>query len=236
MKKLSSLSIFFPAFNDEHSIAGLVSKAYLVGRDVSQELQVTVVNDGSKDKTLTVLNELKKKYPTLNIVNHQKNRGYGAALKSGFKASKNDWIFYTDGDGQYDVGELKKMVKLIKNGVDVVNGTREKRSDLWIRVMLGNIYNFGTHVVYKAPVSDVDSDFRLIKKSRLKKVKLNSDSGLICLELILKLKKNNAVFAETKVSHLPRAYGKSQFFSIKHLTCTLIEHVKFWNGYRKEVS
>ncbi len=234
MKKLSSLSIFFPAFNDEKSIAKLVNQAHLTGGIVTDSLQVTVVNDGSKDRTLEVLKNLRTKYPDLNIVNHQKNRGYGGALKSGFKVSKNDWIFYTDGDGQYDVRELTKMVKLVKNRVDVVNGTRKVRSDLWFRVFLGNLYNFLTHLVYNAPVSDVDSDFRLIKKSKLKKIKLNSDSGLICLELILKLKKNGAVFAETEVSHLPRLYGKSQFFSIKHLTSTLVEHLKFWIEYRKE--
>ncbi|MEK9178862.1 MAG: glycosyltransferase family 2 protein [Patescibacteria group bacterium] len=113
MNKLSSLSIFFPALNDAKSLPDLIRAADRVARKISEKHEIIVVNDGSTDNTKEVIEELKKEFINLRIISHEKNEGYGAALRDGFKNAKYDWIFYTDGDAQYNVEELKLLVSII---------------------------------------------------------------------------------------------------------------------------
>lgn len=216
MQKLSGLSIFFPAYNDNHTIGGLIKAAGIIAKEVSKKNEIIVINDGSTDDTAKVLDKLKKQYP-LRVITHQANRGYGGALISGFKSAKYDWIFYTDGDGQYDPGEITKLVSQLKPGIDVVNGYKLKRADTKIRTISGNLYNRLAHALYHLPIRDLDCDFRLIKASKLRKINLKRYSGIICLELVLKLQKAGAKFSEVGIHHYPRRFGRSQFFSVKHL-------------------
>ena len=233
LKKLKSLSIFFPAYNDSKSIGMMVEKAYSVGSKISDQLQVIVVNDGSQDHTAEVLDKLKIRYPDLEIITHANNKGYGGALRSGFKNSRNEWVFYTDGDGQYDINELVKLFSMTANeAVDVINGYKGSRADGFTRKILGLVINRLLHVVYDVPVKDIGCDFRLIRNSKLKKITLTSDSGLICLELVLKLKQKGAKFVDIEVTHLPRKYGKSEFFNRRHLFKTLIDQWSFWKKTR----
>ncbi len=228
MKKLKSLTIFFPAYNDEKMIGKLVVDAYMFGQKVTNDLEVIVIDDGSTDKTSHVLKMQKSKYPKLKLAVHKKNRGYGAALRSGIKNSTKNWVFYTDGDGQYDVRELKKLVEKVKVGIDVVNGYKMKRSDNFLRISLGKICNFLLHVLYDPPVSDVDCDFRLMRRSKLEGIRFKTNSGIFPLELVLKLKNNEARFTEVPVSHKRRVYGSSQFFRPRQLFLTCIEHIQFF--------
>jgi len=123
MKKISSLSIFFPAFNDGGTIASMIVTALIAARKVTDQYEVVVVNDGSVDYTAQVLAELARIYPSqVRIVTHEKNKGYGAALRSGFNTAQYDWVFYTDGDAQYDAFELVNLVEGLDEAVDVVNG------------------------------------------------------------------------------------------------------------------
>ncbi len=228
MKKLSSLSIFFPSLNDATILPELIRKATENAKKVTSDFEIIVINDGSIDNTEEVLQKLKKNNPFLKSVHHKINRGYGGALISGFNASTKDWVFYTDGDGQYDVNELPLLVEILEGDTTVVNGFKIQRDDSIVRKMIGSTYNLLLHFLYKVPVSDIDCDFRLIKKSTLSNITLHSNSGLICLELLLKLQKNKACFKEMGVHHFARRFGKSQFFSIKHLVKTLREHISFY--------
>lgn len=236
MKKLSNLSIFFPSLNDAQILPELIKKAIFVAKKVTNDFEVIVINDGSTDNTKEVLKALQKKYPFLKTVHHEKNRGYGGALISGFKNSKKDWVFYTDGDGQYDPEELLLLISKLDEKTDVVNGFKIKRSDEKRRKYLGSAYNNMLHKVYDIPISDIDCDFRLIKNSCLQKINLSSTSGFICLELILKLKKMGARFSEVGVNHYPRKYGKSQFFNFAKLFQTFCDHVIFYVHQRFSIS
>lgn len=232
-KNYQVLVFFFPAYNDSKSIALLVKKAYLVGLRISNRLQVIVVDDGSRDDTSEVLNKLKLKYPDLEVISHAKNKGYGGALRSGFRNSKNEWVFYTDGDGQYNVNELIKLYsETLDKNIDVVNGYKGSRSDGIVRKILGFFTNSLLHIIYDVPIRDIGCDFRLIRNSKLKKITLKSDSGLICLELVLKLRRKGAKFVDIEVSHLPRKYGKSEFFNRHHLQKTLKDQWEFWKKTR----
>jgi len=225
--RIKSLSIFFPAYNDSKSIPRLIDAANLVSKDITNDYEILVINDGSEDDTRNILEKLEKRYKKLKVINHSRNLGYGSALASGFRNSKKEWIFYTDGDGQYDPKELLLLLNKMNPNIDVVNGYKLRRSDNFVRKILGHLYNFFLHLLYPIPISDIDCDFRLIRGSKIKKIKLNSSGGSICLELILKLQKNGARFAEVGVHHYKRKYGHSQIFNIKNILKMVFENCSF---------
>ncbi|MCI0555420.1 MAG: glycosyltransferase family 2 protein, partial [Anaerolineae bacterium] len=140
-RRLSSISAVFPAFNDGGTIASMISAASIALRRVSEEYEIVVVNDGSADYTAVVLEEMKNKYPELRVIHHPANRGYGAALRTGFKAATKDWVFYTDGDSQYNPLELPLLVSSLREGVDVVNGYKLTRNDSFLRIIIGRAYH-----------------------------------------------------------------------------------------------
>lgn len=228
---IGSLSIFFPAYNDSKTISGLIDRADFVAKNITNDYEIIVINDGSKDDIRHILEELQKRYKKLEVIHHPKNLGYGAALASGFRNSKKEWIFYTDGDGQYDPKELLFLLKNRKSDIDVINGYKLRRSDNFVRKILGCLYNFFLHLLYPIPISDIDCDFRLIRGSKIKNVKLNSRGGSICLELVLKLQKNGARFAEVGVHHYRREHGHSQFFNIKNILKMVYENFNFYFKY-----
>ena len=133
-------------------------------RDVSEDYEVIVVNDGSSDHTSEVLAELARVYPDLRVITHKKNRGYGGALRSGFQNATKELIFYTDGDAQYDARELKLLVSAFSDRIDLVNGYKISRSDPISRVILGRLYQFGVKTMFGLKLKDVDCDFRLMRR------------------------------------------------------------------------
>jgi len=208
-----SISVFFPAFNDAETIASLVMDALAVLPVLTDDYEVLVINDGSTDATPAVLKELEHAHPRVKIVHHARNMGYGAALRSGFSHASKDLIFYTDGDGQYDVQEMVALRPLMTDGIDVVNGVKIKRADDRRRKVLGGIYNRVARLLFRLPISDVDCDFRLLRRSRVQQIEIGSSSGAVCVELVRKLHATGCVFAEAPVHHYPRLHGQSQFFT-----------------------
>ena len=162
--KIDSISIFFPAFNDEATIGNLVVDAFALVESLTEDYEVIVVDDGSVDGTLSVLNELMRQFPRLKVIRHDLNQGYGMALRSGFQHTNKDLIFYTDGDGQYDVRELPLLLSLMTGGIDVVNGYKIERRDSHQRTVSGVIYNRLAHFLFRLPIRDVDCDFRLMRQ------------------------------------------------------------------------
>ncbi len=232
MKKLPSLSVFFPVYNDFQILPYLIAITYAVLSKLANTFEVIIVNDGSGDETKEVISYLKKHYKYLRVVEHKKNRGYGGAIQSGFKHARYEWVFYTDADGQYDPRELIKFVKKISAKTDAVNGFKKKRHDSWIRIIIGFIYNKTLQFIYKLPIRDVDCDYRLIRRAVLKKITLTSNSGMICLELIDKLAQQHARFKEAPVHHYPRPIGQSQFFKVTNIISTLQEHLAYFKKRR----
>jgi len=228
LKKRISISVFFPCYNDEGSIAKLVNDASGVLDKISNDWEIIVIDDGSHDNSRKILRNLAKNNVRLKLVLHRENRGYGGALKSGFKTAKKELIFYTDGDGQYDVREIEKLLPKMVEGVDVVQGYKLKRHDPIYRMIIGTIYHHFSRFVFNIKVKDIDCDFRLIRKSSLDKITLHYNSGVICVELVKKLQKDKARFAEVGVRHYPRLYGKSQFFNFRRISNTLAEQAALW--------
>ncbi|MEK7533814.1 MAG: glycosyltransferase family 2 protein [Patescibacteria group bacterium] len=230
--KIKSLSIFFPAYNDAKSIEELINKANMVAQKITKDYEIIVINDGSKDHTKNILEKLQKTYKKLKVIHHSENLGYGAALSAGFKNSNKEWIFYTDGDGQYDPKDLSLLIKNINPNTDVVNGYKLRRADNFIRKILGYLYNSFLHLLYPIPIKDVDCDFRLIRRSKIKDIKLNNSGGSVCLELILKLQENRARFIEVGVHHYERMHGHSEFFNVKNVFNLVIQTCVLYVRYR----
>ncbi len=223
-----SLSIFFPAYNDGGTIASMVLTAEIAARTITDDFEIIVVNDGSQDHTALVLAELEKQISCLRVIHHPKNRGYGAALCTGFSAATKEWVFYTDGDAQYDPSEIPVLVEALRDGVDVVNGYKISRNDPYIRILLGTIYNFWVKLIFGLHLKDVDCDYRLMRRAIFNTVNLESDLGSICVEMIKKIQDAGFRFAEVPVSHYNRTYGKSQFFNWRRLLRTARQLSILW--------
>lgn len=217
MHKLISLTIFFPFFNDERTVSQMISQAYTYGSRLTHDLEVIAIHGGpSKDNTFQEIRLMKKKYSKLIIINKEKNLEGYAVIRHGFKAASKDWIFYTDGDGQYHLKDLTRLVKKQQSSkADVVCGYKIIRHDPWMRVFLGNMYRILSQRLFKLPIQDLDCDFRLIRKKSLAKISLDSHGASFLTELILKLNFAGASFAEVTVSHYPRKYGNSNYTLFK---------------------
>jgi len=164
----------------------------------------------------------------VKIIDHEKNRGYGGALRSGFALSTKDLIFYTDCDAQYDPRELEKLYKALKPDVDLVNGYKIKRSDPLHRIIVGRLYHYLVKFAFNLPIRDTDCDFRLIRRKVFNKVKLFENTGTICVELVKKIDYWGGQIVEVPVHHYWRTSGKSQFFNFKRLATTGINLLKLW--------
>jgi glycosyltransferase involved in cell wall biosynthesis len=223
-----SISVFFPAYNDGGTIASMVISAVLTLRELSDDFEVIVVNDGSQDYTPQLLDELARLYDEVRIIHHQKNRGYGGALRTGFASATKELVFYTDGDAQYDARELRVLYPALVEGVDMVNGYKISRSDPWYRMVIGRIYHWTVKLAFGLQVRDVDCDFRLMRRSIFDCVQLQSDSGVICVEMVKKIQDAGFVIAEAPVHHFHRAYGRSQFFNFTRIFQVGRDLLKLW--------
>jgi glycosyltransferase involved in cell wall biosynthesis len=227
--KLASLSVFFPAFNDAPSLPDLIARTFETLEANVEDFEVIVVNDGSHDATAEVLARLQKQYgERMRVITHPENRGYGGALRSGFAAARKEFVFYTDGDGQYDPAELPCLIARLTPDVGLVNGYKLERHDPWHRVWIGRVYNAFARTLFRIRIRDIDCDFRLIRRELLDRIRLNSTSGTICVELVRKLELSGWRIVEVGVRHYPRRHGRSQFFRIRSLLKTLYQLIRLY--------
>lgn len=229
MRVGEGISAFFPAYNDAPSLPGLLRRAFEALERATADFEVIVVNDGSRDDTAAVLERLRAELgPRLRIVTHERNRGYGAALRSGFAAATKELVFYTDGDGQYDPAELHLLLEKWSPEIGLVNGYKRQRQDPWHRIAIGHIYNRVARFLFRIRIRDIDCDFRLIRRALLENLELESTSGTICLELVRKIEMTGCGVAETAVSHYPRLHGRSQFFRWRSLASTARQFARLY--------
>lgn len=228
MNKLKSITAFFPAFNDGGTISSMIIAALITLPKVTNDYEIIIINDGSKDYTQEMLEELDRVYPQVRIIHHPVNQGYGGALKSGFAAAGKEWIFYTDGDAQYNPLELVNLVQAVRADTDVVNGYKISRSDPLHRIIIGRMYHHMVRLLFGFRLRDVDCDYRLIRREIFDRVSINSTSGTICLEMVKKFQDAGCKFEEVPVHHYHRAYGKSQFFNFSRLLRTASQLLLLW--------
>ncbi len=206
--KLSELSIFLPAYNEEGNIATTIIDARNEAKKVASNYEIIIVNDGSTDRTVEVVKELQRLDSNIRLISHTKNRGYGAAVKTGLKACTMDWIFFTDSDGQFHYDELDKFVAA-SGSADLVIGYRRKRMDPFHRVFVAQvllkIWNF---FLFGLTVKDVDCAYKLFKREVRDSIKLETESAITVTELLVKAKSLGYRIIQLPVTHYARKFGE----------------------------
>jgi len=240
---LPELSLFILAYNEEKNIANCIRGAYEAAKSVTKRFEVIIVYyEGSADNTLKVVQDMmkKEKYKNLRIVyQKKKNRGYGAALKLGIENSRYKYIFYTDGDNQFDFNDIRRIEVFAKD-YDIVTGYRKNRKDKVGRIVAAGVYNQLLRTVFgNTGLKDIDCAFKIYKKEIFDKIKIRCKTGMADAEIIIKAKKLGYKIKEVAVSHYSRHKGKSQFDSKlglvkpKVIAGLLKDMRKVWHDTRK---
>ncbi|MGE3180667.1 MAG: glycosyltransferase family 2 protein [Phycisphaerae bacterium] len=213
-KKLDSLTIFFPCYNEEANVDRVTRAAVAAGKLVTDDLEVIIVNDGSKDGTKEKADALAAEIPEVRAVHNNPNRGYGGALQRGFREATKKWVFYTDGDGQFDLAELPKLLPLLKTH-DIVSCYRINRQDPFMRK--ANAFAWGTLVksLFSFRVRDVDCAFKLYPTKLFHEIEMKSTGALIDTEILARATKLGYKIGQIGVHHYPRTAGEQTGANIK---------------------
>lgn len=207
-KLAQSLSVVMPAYNEEVVIAETVHTAVEALAGWTDDFEIIVVNDGSKDKTPDIVAELAKDDQRIRLLTHEQNQGYGAALVSGFEAIAKDMVFFMDSDGQFDIDELERFFPLIEQ-YDAVLGYRIDRQDTWMRKLNAWGWKMLVRLVFRLRVRDVDCAFKLYRSRFFREQRLETRGAMINTEILYKFKRAGYSYTEVGVRHLPRRGGRA---------------------------
>jgi glycosyltransferase involved in cell wall biosynthesis len=203
-----SLSVIMPAHNEEVAIAGTVQSVIDAVSKWTQDFEIIVVNDGSKDRTREILEEIAAVDPHLHIINHEENQGYGAALVSGFEAITKELAFFMDSDGQFDICDLERFFPLIEK-YDAVLGYRIDRQDTWVRKLNALGWKMLVRLTFKLRVRDIDCAFKLYRSKFFHEHRLETRGAMINTEILYKFRRAGYTYTEVGVRHLPRRGGRA---------------------------
>lgn len=230
-----TLSVFFPAYYDEKNIDKVVHKAVSILEELKlKDYEVIIIEDGSPDKTGEVADELAKQYEKVRVIHHEKNMGYGATLKDGFLSAKLDYVFYSDGDNQFDLEDIKKFVALIPY-TDVVVGYRKKKQYSLYRKFTSLSYNYLLKLIFDINYWDIDCAFKLFKTDLFKKIEIKSVDAFIDAEIMIKAKLLGYRTTEVGVEHLPRVDGISTGARPSVILRTIREIFEYRKEYKKQL-
>jgi len=210
--RLGGLSFFFPALNEEDHVGALVRDALTILPRFAEDLEVTVVDDGSTDRTGAIADELAAADTRVHVVHHGVRRGYGAAVRSGLLAATKQWVFYTDGDRQFDLRDLERLIA-VSDDADAVVGYRERRADPPPRLLLAWVYNRLIRVLFGGGWRDVDCAFKLFRRdvfARVDLARVRSNGALFSPELLIRLRRAGVTVRQVGVRHLPRVAGRAK--------------------------
>jgi glycosyltransferase involved in cell wall biosynthesis len=206
MKNNISLSIFFPAYNEESNIAESVAQAEQSVKEITDIYEIIVVNDGSSDGTREIAEFIAWKNPRVRVVNHEVNQGYGAAVLSGIAAARYEYVFFTDADLQFDLRELSHLTRFAGE-YDVILGYRARRKDSFMRLLNAKGWNILNQFFFGLKVDDIDCAFKLLNRKMVSKLDIQSRGAMVSAELLIQLERAGATFKEVPVTHLPRKSG-----------------------------
>ncbi|MBN1788301.1 MAG: glycosyltransferase family 2 protein [Sedimentisphaerales bacterium] len=204
---VTSLSVFFPCYNEQDNVEKTVQSALDCLSPLSIDFELIIVNDGSKDDTAQIADNIATKNDRIKVVHHGTNKGYGAALQSGFAAASKEYVFYTDGDGQFDIRELPQLFKYMAD-YDIVSCYRIKRQDSFIRKL--NAFGWTTlgRLLFRMKIKDVDCAFKLYKRKIFDDIKLQSSGALIDTEILARATRKGYKIFQVGVHHYPRTAGQ----------------------------
>jgi glycosyltransferase involved in cell wall biosynthesis len=207
--RVPSLTVFFPAFNEEDIIEKTVTDALSACAPLADDLEVVVVDDGSADQTPAIVERMAAADPRVRLIKHERNLGYGAALRTGFAGAHKDLVFFSDADGQFDLHELPGSLAMLSQA-PVVVGFRIKRNDPPHRLFIAKTYKLIVRLMFGLPVRDIDCAFKLFRRKVFDGLTLESNGAFISSELLIKLSRRGVPIAERGVHHYPRTTGYSK--------------------------
>jgi len=230
------LSVFFPAYYDENNIGKVVDKAVEVLESLNlKDYEITIIEDGSPDNTAKVADDLAGKYPRVKVVHHIQNKGYGATLWEGFTTARFEYVFYTDGDNQFDLEELRKFVALLPYS-DMVVGYRKKKQYSAYRKITSFVYNYVLRLAFDIDFIDIDCAFKIIKTDLFRNITVSTKDAFIDAEIMIQAKLKRYSFTELGVVHLPRVDGFSTAARPSIIFKTIWEIFQFRKIYKKQLS
>ena len=204
--KYISLSVFFPCHNEQDNIERVVRQALEVLPTISEDYEIIIVNDGSSDRTAEIADRLSEANPSVRAVHHPVNRGYGGALQSGFRNASKEWVFYTDGDGQFDIQELPRLLEHIHN-YDIVTCYRINRQDTLLRKFNGWAWSKLVNLLFHFKIKDVDCAFKLYRREIFDHIEMHSEGALIDAEILARADRAGYRITQCGVHHYPRTAG-----------------------------
>ena len=211
---LLSLSLFYPCYNEEKNVESAIINALEILPKVANTYEIIIVNDGSCDRTKKLAENIAVAHKEVKIINHLQNKGYGAALKTGFANSQYEWVFFTDGDLQFDLNQIEEFLPFT-NAYQVIIGYRPHRAEGEVRALNARLFRLFVDALFSLHVKDIDCAFKLIKNEAVKKISLESNGAMISAELLYKLKKIGYKFKQLPVKHYPRKHGKPTGSNLK---------------------
>jgi len=226
-----SISVFFPCYNEQENVGRTVEKALNVLEKLNADFEVIIVDDGSSDQTGRIADEIAAKDDRIKVVHHGRNLGYGAALQSGFKTATKELVFYTDGDGQFDIGEMPPLLKLMEQ-YDIVSCYRLDRRDSIIRKINGWCWTRLVCLSFGLKIRDIDCAFKLYRREIFDQIEMSSTSALIDAEILARSAAKGYRITQQGVHHYPRTAGKQSGANIRVILRAFKELLKLQRRIR----
>ncbi len=202
-----SLTVFFPAYNEEANVERVTESALNAVRKITDDFEIIIVNDGSADRTGELADALADRFPQVRAVHNNPNLGYGGALQRGFREARKDWIFYTDGDGQFDFGEIPQALELLRE-YDIVSGYRLDRKDSALRKLNAWAWSLLVNALFHIGLKDIDCAFKIYPRGFIERIEMRSMGALIDTEMLAKARRLGYSIGQFGVHHYPRTEGE----------------------------
>jgi glycosyltransferase involved in cell wall biosynthesis len=228
-----SLTIFFPCYNEEANVERVTRAAVAAGAKIADDLEVIIVNDGSKDRTAEIADRLAREIPGVRAVHNNPNRGYGGALQRGFREATKNWIFYTDGDGQFDFEEMAAVKPLLEK-FDVVSCYRLDRKDPFLRKANAFAWSLLVNSLFRIGLRDIDCAFKFYPKTFIDAIELHSTGALIDTEMLAKARNHGLTIGQMGVHHYPRTAGQQTGAKLSVILRAFRELFKLYGQIRNE--
>jgi glycosyltransferase involved in cell wall biosynthesis len=221
---MKSISLMFPLYKDKRTVEFMITKSSSVLKKLKRKYEIIIVDDGCPQNSGKLAKKIAKRFSNIKVFFHKKNLGYGAALKTGLRKCKNDWIFVIDGDAEYDVEDLFRLLKVSKN-YDLVITCRYKKKYSTYRIFVSWVYNAILRLIFNIKFRDISSGSRLVKRKLIKHIKLKSNSTFIGAELVIKSKLAGYKVTQIGIHTFPRTFGTGSTVRLKNILLTLKEMI-----------
>lgn len=227
MSQNLDITLFFPVYKDERTVEAVTAKSVEVLSQLTDNWEIIIINDGSPDRSGPIADELARANPRIRVIHHETNLGYGAAIRRGLTEARGEWIFFTDGDDEYDVYEFLRIHK-IRSFYDLVITFRYKKLYSSKRQLISNVYNVLLRLLFKTHYRDISTGLRAIRKDLAQDLVLNTNSPFIGAELTIKSFLKGYRVGEMGIQTFPREFGKGNSTSYKNIMATIRDMFKIY--------